>query len=820
MGEKKDFFVSYTGNDEQWAKWIAGTLEKAGYSTIIQAWDFRAGENFVNNMHNALINSDRFIAVLSEEYLESLYCQAEWQAAFTKDPGSEKGLFIMAKIDNVKPEGLLAPIIYIDLHGTDEAEAEKRLLEGVSTEGRPRNRPGFPGTKRANFPGELPFNNLPLKNSCFTGRQGYLEKIKALFDSGKAVALSQVITGLGGIGKTQVALEYAFRHAYLYDCVWWVNAESNESIIRDYTEFTKKRGLLKDNFEPELVIDAAKTWMADINNKWLFIFDNVEQDDMLDDFLPPQQQGQQHLLITSRLTQFRQEFQLVAVDVFEPEEALEFLETHAKLPPNEHAENLAKELGYLPLALDQAAAYIKVCHKSYEEYLHLFREKRLQLLAKHYRDANAATVAATWDISMEKIQNEGAKQLLPIISFLASDNIQKSWFSNSAEVLPEPLRQCAGDEMLFDELIADLERYSLIRVDHKTINIHRLLQEVVRDRQDNPQELIEYAMTLLGYTQSPDFSSYEGREYSLDLIPHVLSTTQHALEKNIESETLGELCHYLGCAFYEFAEYPKSLWWSEKALNIFEKVLGPEHPVTVLACYNIAEVYNTQSDYTKALKLFKKVLCIRKKVLGPNHTDTATTYNNIALVYKRQGDYTKALKLYKKALSIRKKVLGPNHTDTATTYNNIANLYLDLGDYSKAMESYEKAISIREKAFGLEDSHTAISYNNIANLYLVLGDYPKAMEWCGKALSIVEEVLGPEQPLTATTYNSIASIYVHQGDYSQALEWFGKAFIVFLHKLGPEHPDTSTVLKNMKRAYDKSGNTQDFEEWLLEKLRE
>ena len=146
MSEKKDFFVSYTDNDEQRAEWIAGILEKAGYSTIIQAWDFRAGESFVNNMHKALINCDRFIAVLSEEYLESLYCQTEWQAAFTKAPGSEKGLFIITKIDNVKPEGLLAPIIYVDLHGIDEAEAERRLLDEVSTEGRPRNKLGFPET--------------------------------------------------------------------------------------------------------------------------------------------------------------------------------------------------------------------------------------------------------------------------------------------------------------------------------------------------------------------------------------------------------------------------------------------------------------------------------------------------------------------------------------------------------------------------------------------------------------------------------------------------------------------------------------------------
>jgi len=120
MNDKKDFFISYTKDDEQWAKWIAGTLEEAGYETIIQAWDFKAGENFILNMHNALINDERFIAVLSNKYLESLFCQTEWTAAFTKDLKSEKALFIPIRIADVETVGLLAPIVYIDLYGIDE----------------------------------------------------------------------------------------------------------------------------------------------------------------------------------------------------------------------------------------------------------------------------------------------------------------------------------------------------------------------------------------------------------------------------------------------------------------------------------------------------------------------------------------------------------------------------------------------------------------------------------------------------------------------------------------------------------------------------
>lgn len=145
MINKKDFFISYTKNDEQWATWIADQLENKGFTVIVQVWDFKPGTNFVNNMHNALINSERFIAVISPDYFESLYCQAEWTAAFTKDPSSEKALFIPARVKECKPKGLFAPIIYIDLYGSEEAEAVERLLNGVSTS-RLRNTTGFPGT--------------------------------------------------------------------------------------------------------------------------------------------------------------------------------------------------------------------------------------------------------------------------------------------------------------------------------------------------------------------------------------------------------------------------------------------------------------------------------------------------------------------------------------------------------------------------------------------------------------------------------------------------------------------------------------------------
>jgi hypothetical protein len=197
---KKNFFISYTKADVEWAKWIAWQLENAGNTTIIQEWDFKPGTNFVANMHNALINAERFIAVISPDYFKSLYCQAEWTAAFTKDPSCEKALFIPIRIKDFKPEGLFAPVVYIDLYGIDEQAAAHEFLNGISTE-RSRNRPSFPGTSnKPKFPGQLPFNNLPFrKNPNFTGREDILTKINDSFNEGKYTALTQAVAGLDNI---------------------------------------------------------------------------------------------------------------------------------------------------------------------------------------------------------------------------------------------------------------------------------------------------------------------------------------------------------------------------------------------------------------------------------------------------------------------------------------------------------------------------------------------------------------------------------------------------------------------------------------------
>ena len=238
---RKDFFISYTAADRQWTEWIAGVLEDAGYTTVLQAWDFRPGDNFVLKMHEASAEAKRTIMVLSPAYLQSRFTAPEWTAAFAQDPTGEQGLLLPVRVQECDLQGLLSQIVYIDLVGRTEEKARVELLAGVDRRrAKPTTPPTFPSSaqEKPRFPGVLPgvWNVPHLRNPNFTGRERLLTRLHEAFAGSQAVASRQpqALCGLGGIGKTQLALEYVYRHAADYEVVWWIRSEEASTCAGDF----------------------------------------------------------------------------------------------------------------------------------------------------------------------------------------------------------------------------------------------------------------------------------------------------------------------------------------------------------------------------------------------------------------------------------------------------------------------------------------------------------------------------------------------------------------------------------------------------------
>ncbi|HKS40887.1 MAG TPA: toll/interleukin-1 receptor domain-containing protein, partial [Blastocatellia bacterium] len=268
----KDFFISYNKADRAWAEWISWQLEESGYTVILQAWDFRPGSNFVLEMHRGSAEAERSIAVLSSDYIASSFTAPEWAAAFAQDPTGKEGKLLPVRVRECELEGSLSQIAYIDLFNLDKVRAKQVLLNGVKRgRKKPDKEPNFPGSSRTianepRFPDAMPdIWNIPhIRNRNFTGREEELKELRASLNAGETAALVQprAISGLGGVGKTQLAVEYAYRHGTDYDFVWWIRSEDPATLVNDYASLAAELGLPeKDEKEQHIIVEAVKKWL-------------------------------------------------------------------------------------------------------------------------------------------------------------------------------------------------------------------------------------------------------------------------------------------------------------------------------------------------------------------------------------------------------------------------------------------------------------------------------------------------------------------------------------------------------------------------------
>jgi hypothetical protein len=423
MAQAADFFVSYTSSDRAWAEWIAWQLEAEGYQVVVQAWDFTAGRDWVHEMQQATATAERVVAILSNAYLRSAHGEAEWRVFYAQDPSGERGLLLPVRVDKVDPPGLLKTRIYVDLVDQDPPSARQALLAAArGARGRPTQEPEFPGdrgpastaTEAPRFPGELPpVWNVPYHpNPYFIGRDLLLAEIHARLTALEADSRRVVLTGLGGTGKTQLAVEYAYRQRADYDLVWWVRSEQPTSLLGDYASLAGQTPLaagLKtaENAAQEAVAEAVRGWL-ERHRRWLLVLDNVEEPAAIIELLP--RSGGGHVLLTTQAEAgWEQLADLLPVEVLAPADAAGFLLSRTKEEGPEAAaaaRTLANSLGGLPLALEQAAAYVVAARTlNLAGYAQLFATRALELLGRGQPLGYQHTVATTWSLALQKLQD-------------------------------------------------------------------------------------------------------------------------------------------------------------------------------------------------------------------------------------------------------------------------------------------------------------------------------------------------------------------------------------------------------------------------------
>ncbi|RYO79958.1 hypothetical protein DL764_009955 [Monosporascus ibericus] len=633
------------------------------------------------------------------------------------------------------------------LYGEGKDKAFKRLREEINKA----------------LKGKLPsISGVPEIEHFVAKEQELAEMRRTLSSNGSRRMV--MLHGLGGIGKTQLAIAYAKRYKDSYSAIFWLNAKDENSLKQSFIKAAKQ--ILREHpsigrmgdvgtRDPDEVIDAVKAWLSLSNNtRWLLIYDNYDNPKLpkntdpaaLDiyKFLPESYQGS--IIITSRSSQVKIGHPIRIRKLENMNDSLDILADTSRrhgLIDDSDAISLAKELDGLPLALATAGAYLEQTSTSFGKYLRLYKDSwtRLQKTTPELGSYEDRTFYSTWQLSFDHIKqrNECLARLLRLWAYFDNQDIWLELLQHGNSLGPAWVHEIAEDELSFN--IDDLE----------------------------------WAFHSLG-----DLYSNQGKlKEAKEMYQRALQGQEKALGPNHIS-TLRTV-NSLGIVYKEQGKLKEAKEMYQRALEGFEKALGPDHTATLVTVNNLGTIYIDQDKLEKAKGMFQRVLESYEKALGPHHTSTLKTINNLGLLYFNQGKLKEAEEMYQRALEGYEKALGPHHTSTLGIVNNLGNVYKEQGKLKEAGRMYQRALEGTERALGPHHKSTLERVGNLGNLYATQGKLKEAEEMYQRALHGFEKAFGPYHTSVLEIIRSLGILYKNQGKLKQAEEMYQPALQIISH---------------------------------------
>ncbi|OUC13170.1 MAG: hypothetical protein B0A82_18675 [Alkalinema sp. CACIAM 70d] len=674
--------------------------------------------------------------------------------------------------------------------------------------------------KSLSIPNNLPYSGTPR----FIGREAELIQLHEQLQRSDRIAIS-AIAGMGGIGKTELALQYALKHlgdGTYSGGICWIRA--HQDIGMQILAFARIYLGLEPPEDLDLVAKVRWCWWHWHQGEVLVIFDDVTDFTSIQPFLPPTD-SRFNVLLTTRL-QLGASVNQVFLDVLPSSAALEFLRS---IVGNERinyqledARALCAWLGYLPLALELAARYL-ASRPDLSVTSLLDRLQKQKLAAKALARPEVGmtanlSIAAAFELSWHEL-SESAQQLAGWLSLFALTPI--SWELVEACISESGTQSDAETlEDLRDELI---NLNLLRRMNEQTYQIHPLIREFfVAKLKQMPKEVSmkqAFCREMVAVAkQIPSIPTRQLIQTIAPVIPHIAEAAT-TLEAWLTDDDL--IIPYIGISrFYQGqAAYEQALPWLEQCLHIAETRLGSDHPDIATSLNNLAYLYQLQGRYSEAEPLYVRSLQIREDQLGTDHPSTAQSLNNLAELYRAMGRYSEAEPLYVRSLQIREAQLGADHPDVATSLTNLAELYRLQGRYAEAEPLYMRSLYISEQQLGSDHPLTATILNNLAALYYEQGSYSGAEPLYLRSLAVREQQLGADHPDVANSLNNLAYLYQVQGRYGEAEPLLLRALQIYETSLGSDHPSTADSLNNLAELYLAMGRYSEAEPLLLRALQ-
>jgi tetratricopeptide (TPR) repeat protein len=663
--------------------------------------------------------------------------------------------------------------------------------------------------------------NIPYRqNPFFTGREEILHRLHRALHAEQRAALSQPqgITGLGGIGKTQTVVEYAYRHRKEYDAVFWVRADSVSALTSGMLEMARLLALPElYKQDQDIIIQAVLRWLHN-NTGWLLIYDNMDDFSFAEPFLP--KGGTGHLLLTTRAHALGGLAQRLEVQKMEPEVgallllrkagilALEALLDGATAGDQQIARAISEELDGLPLALDQAGAYIKEAPCPLQEYLTRYQLRQRDILRERgsFDQDYPFSVATTWSLSFEKVRqaNPASAELIDLCAFLDPDAIPEEMIIAGAPHVGSSLQSVIAHPLFFDQAIKALLNYSLLARDaeRSVLSMHRLVQVVLRDALPiaAKQQWMQRAVYIVhaACSQMNGLVRWSAMERCL---PHALACMAWIDQEHMTFSEAANLPFYAGHGLKERARYTEAEPLFQHALLIWRQGAQTDN-LFVAACLDgLAQVYKKQGKYTQAESLYTQALSSLERLPWNNHPLTATVLNDMAALYESMGRYTQAEQSYQRSLTIRQRILGDSHFDTVQSRKNLGDLYVHRGRYAEAEPLLQQALTAAEQIIGLDDPSTNIIVSSLAQLYKKQGRYAESEALYRRALERSTPLLGLKHPQVVRALNNLAVLYYVQEKYGAAELLYQRVLALDEEVWGAEHLEMATDLNNLATLY-------------------
>jgi tetratricopeptide (TPR) repeat protein len=794
--DRVDLFVSHAGRDRAWAEWVAWELQHAGYRVELDYWDWEVGENFVEKMRDALDRADRMVALFSEAYFEAeRYTTVEWTALLT-DRDAVRPRLLPFRIENVTPPKILRPLLSGDLFGVLEAEARRLLLEAVGGRKRPDRAPGFPedsalsagGEGRGpRLPGWLPgVWNLPLRNVAFTGRDGMIVALRDRLCAGRHVVV-EALHGMGGVGKTQLAIEYGHRFAGDYDLGWWIDSEQPELVGKQMTGLAVALKLVEADAGTPTALAAVKSYLGQ-HDRWLLIFDNADGPAAVRQWLPS---GPGHVLITSRHHVWSGVAEPLPVDVFARAESIALLRRQLPTLTNADADRLAGELDDLPLAVAQAAVLLAETGMPVTDYLRELAERTAQITAEGTPTDYPVSLAAAVRLSSTRLEEEdpAAGQLLELLAFLAPGPVPLELFSGAPDgLLPEPLGATVRTPLAFRRSVGRIVRYGLARLRNERPILHRLMQAILRnDLTPLDQQTSRTLVERLLIAARPD----DGTTPALwprwaQLLPQVVQIRW----KEADSPDLFGLGVATVNYLFEHGEINEAHGLAIRIYEACSYQLGIRDEHALRAAVQIQRALKDRPASQDELKFASDVYSRCSEVFGENHPDTLESACYFASGLNSVGRFEEAFALDKETLPRRQRVLGVDHSDTLRSATNFASSLHEMGRHDESRALYFETLERCERSLGSEHPCTLLARANASVLYYRSWDYFEARLMDEETLTRCRAVLGDDHPTTLIAAFQLGSSLFALGQFVRSRRVNEETWERRWRILGEKHPDT------------------------------